>query len=69
MSIEWTGRCKRKHLPEYRQWILSAHQQLCEKWQQKFLYALGTHHNRTELWQFEPGKPPTLAKTLNAGIP
>jgi hypothetical protein len=61
LSLEWTGRFKPKHLPEYRQWILSVHQHLCEKWQSKILYALGTQHNRTEFWQFEPGIPPNLS--------
>jgi hypothetical protein len=69
LSFEWTGHLKRKHVPAYRQWILSTNQILADRWQITMLYALGTHLNRTELWQFKPGTAPTLLERLNVGIP
>ena len=68
-SFEWTGRLRRKHVDAYRQWVLSTNQILSDRWQITMLYALGTHHNRTELWSFTPGKAPKLVEKLNVGIP
>jgi hypothetical protein len=68
-AIEWVGRLKAKHIPEYRQWILVVTQQLSNHWQAKILYCLGIKPDETEIWCFEPGKPPKLAQTLNIGIP
>ena|SRR5271163_2563982 len=68
-SIEWDGQLKPKHLPEYRQWILCTTQHLCDRWQAKILYCLGTKSDETEMWEFEPGKTPKLAKTIPIGIP
>ena len=66
----WSGgRPKRKHIAAYRQWVLFTTQTLADSWGQTIAYGLGTAPNRTELWYFEPGKPPKLVKRLNAGIP
>lgn len=69
LAIEWDGQPKPKHVAEYRQWILSTHQMLCDRWQVSILYCLGVAPNRTELWEFKPGNPPKLAETINAEIP
>jgi hypothetical protein len=69
VNCEWTGQFKPKHIPAYRQWILCTNQILADRWQIKMLYALGTHHNRTELWCFEPGGVPKLLERLNVGLP
>jgi len=69
LSVGWTGRVKRRHLNEYRQWVLCTNQVLADRWQITMLYALGTHHNRTELWSFTPGGVPKLLERLNVGIP
>jgi hypothetical protein len=69
LSFEWEGQLKRKHVPAYRQWILSTNQILAERWQTTILYALGTDRNLTELWCFEPGTAPKLLEKLNVGIP
>ena len=69
INMEWSGRIKRKHVPAYRQWILSTNQILCDRWETTMLYALGTHHNRTEVWSFKPGECPKLVDKLNVGIP
>jgi hypothetical protein len=68
-GLEWEGRPKPKHFRAYRQWILVTTQFLCDRWQARILYCLGTKPNETELWQFESGKPPKLAEKLNIGIP
>lgn len=69
VDIEWTRRLKRKHIPAYRQWVLSTQQILADRWQMRMLYALGVAHNLTELWGFEPGGAPRLVEKLNVGIP
>jgi hypothetical protein len=69
LPFEWTGRLKRKHIPTYRQWVLSMTQTLSDHWGITMLYALGTHHNRTEVWSFQPGSAPKLVERLNVGIP
>jgi hypothetical protein len=69
LRMEWTGRPKKKNVPEYRQWILGVNQSLVERWGRTLLYALGVAPDRTEFWTFEPGKAPKLARVVNAGIP
>lgn len=68
LDFEWTGRLKRKHISDYRRWMLTVNQTLSDNWAMRFLYALGTHHNRTEVWHFEPGQTPRLVQKLNIGI-
>ena len=68
-ASNWIGRPKPKHVAAYRQWMLSVHQHLADRWQIKILYALGPSPHRTELWCFEPGKPPRLREVLPVGIP
>jgi hypothetical protein len=69
LTFQWSGRPKRKHLGEYRRWILSTAQTLADRWEARILYALGVAANSTELWTFEPGKAPQLVQKLNVGIP
>jgi hypothetical protein len=69
LYIEWTGQPKPKHVREYRQWMLGTLQTLCYRWNAKILYALESSPQTTELWEFEPGKPPKLEKTLPVGLP
>lgn len=69
IAFEWTGKMKRKFLPEYRRWVLVTNQLLADRWGQSILYCLGTHHDKTELWQFTPGQAPRLIEKLNVGIP
>jgi len=68
LDFEWNGRLKRKHVSAYRQWLLVVNQTLSDHWQKSIFYALGTHHNRTELWRFTPGQTPRLVQKLNIGI-
>jgi len=63
LSIEWTG-----HNDAYRQWVLATNQILANRWGISMLYALGTHRNRTELWEFTPGGTPKLIEKLKAGL-
>jgi hypothetical protein len=68
LRCEWLGKPKPKYIPEYRQWILSTHQFLADRWQQRVMYALGVARDHTELWIFEPGGTPKLLQKLNVGI-
>jgi hypothetical protein len=66
----WTGgRPKKKHIPEYRQWVLLTNQSLADQWGIRIGYGLGVTAHETEFWCFEPGGPPKLLKKINAGIP
>jgi hypothetical protein len=69
MNIAWTGRPKKRHTNQYRQWVLCTTQHLCDLWNQRILYGLGLEKNSTEFWHFEPGKPPKLIQKLPIGIP
>jgi hypothetical protein len=69
LEFEWFGRPHKRNLAEYRQWILGVAQSLVNRWGRTMLYALGVAPDRTELWAFEPGKAPKLARVINAGIP
>ena len=65
----WSGgRQKPKHIPAYRQWVLFTTQTLADRSGFRITCGLGTAPNRTELWGFEPGKPPKLLRKLNASI-
>jgi hypothetical protein len=68
MSVEWTGRVRRKHIDEYRQWVLSTNQVLSDRWGITMLYALGVACNLTELWRFTPGSSPRLVEKIRAGL-
>jgi len=68
LEYEWTGRPRPKHTNEYRQWVLYVAQSLCDRRNITMLYCLGSSKNCTELWCFEPGKPPKLAKKLPVGL-
>lgn len=66
----WTGgRPKKKHIPQYRQWVLFTTQTLADLWGIRIAYGLGVRPDKTEFWHFEPGTPPKLAKVLDEGIP
>jgi hypothetical protein len=67
-TIEWTGRPKKKHLTDYRRWVLTVQQILANRWQQRIGYMLQTGPSETELWQFEPGAAPKLVERLKLGI-
>jgi hypothetical protein len=69
LTFEWVGWPKPKHTAEYRQWMLSTIQILCDRWQVSILYCLGATKRETEAWGFEPGCPPKLIKKLVAGLP
>lgn len=69
LPCQWTGRPRPKHPTAYRQWILFVNQTLADRWGQRILYALGTASDETELWTFEPGRPPKLAQKLPIRIP
>jgi hypothetical protein len=68
LTCFWTGRPKKKHVSEYRQWILHVQQQLADRWQERLLYALGVARERTEVWTFEPDQLPKLAWILPIGL-
>src|SRR5262245_51985813 len=68
-SIEWIGELKSKHIAEDRQWVLHTTSILAERWNLSILYGLGVSPQRTEFWQFEPGKAPKLLGTAPVGIP
>jgi hypothetical protein len=69
LQFEWTERPKPKHIAEYRQWMLGTLQALCDRWQGSILYCFGSGPRTTELWSFEPGKPPRLQETIPVGLP
>jgi hypothetical protein len=68
IACEWTGQPKRKHIAEYRRWILHIHQGLADRWGLSVLYALGVAPDLTEFWSFEPGQAPKLAGVTNASL-
>lgn len=68
-NCEWIGRPRKKHVNQYRQWVLTTQQHLSDLWQLRTLYVLGVAHNYTEIWKFAPGEPPKLVETLNGEIP
>jgi hypothetical protein len=68
VSIAWTGKPKKKHTPQYRQWVLSTTQHLCDLWDYRILYGLGLEKNATEFWQFEPGQAPKLVQKIPFGL-
>jgi hypothetical protein len=68
LKYEWTGRPSPRDVNEYRQWVLSVAQSLCDRWNTTMLYCLGSSKNCTELWCFEPGKPPKLMDKIPAGL-
>jgi hypothetical protein len=65
---EWTGQPQRKHLAEYRQWVLYTTQLLAERWNERIGYALGVSPTCTEFWVFAPGDAPKLLKKLPFGL-
>jgi hypothetical protein len=69
ICCEWTGRLKRKHLDEYRRWQLVTYEFLSTRWGKRFLYALGTAPNETEIWAFEPDQAPRLLQKMPVEIP
>jgi|SRR6516162_5546875 hypothetical protein len=62
-QIAWTGKPKPKHIAEYRQWMLTTTQTLCERWNTSILYALSPTPHLTELWSFRPDRAPKLDKS------
>jgi hypothetical protein len=68
-QLKWTGRPRKKHTNQYRQWILLTTQHLCDLWNERIVYALSITPNQTEVWGFEPGKAPRLIKEIPFGLP
>jgi len=61
-NIEWTGRPKRKHIPEYVRWrhVVNAH--LAKLWNFRIMEAIQTGPQTWEYWAYAPGETP---KRLN----
>lgn len=68
-EIEWTGKPKPKHIAQYRQWILTTTQTLCDRWNRSILYALSPNPRSTELWSFLPGRAPRLEQKWPFALP
>ena len=61
-NIEWTGRPKPKHIPEYVRWrhVVNAH--LANLWNFRIMEAIQTSPQTWEFWAYAPGETP---KRLN----
>jgi hypothetical protein len=57
-SVEWIGRPKRKHLPEYVRFCHVVNAHLADLWQMSILQLLQTSPTNWEAWEYRPGQAP-----------
>jgi len=58
LTFAWSSRPKKKHLADYKRWLLEVCRVCANQWDQRILYAVQVSPKAWEYWCFAPGEPP-----------
>jgi hypothetical protein len=58
LNVIWSGRPKRKHVPEYIRWMHLVNQRCAEMWSAKIMHCFQLTPHTWKFWTYEPGKAP-----------
>ena len=58
LTFEWSSRPKKKHLIDYKRWLLEVCRICADKWEKRILYAVQISPKVCEYWLFAPGETP-----------
>jgi hypothetical protein len=64
-DVQWMGRLKRKHVPEYLRFCHVVNSRLADLWQMSILQLLQTSPTNWEAWQYRPGQAPKRVDDIN----